>query len=168
LPPPVTCPSINIITSLHEKGEDLLHVVNYTTAGVDAYDKMCEAAKLFSQQTGRTYREVNNRISKGSEPEMDEILKLYRKSGFVISSALHGCIIAVAMGLKVLAVSGDRKIDAFMESIGLGDWVLDLTETDRIFQKLNELHLQKDVTIIMEQLREKNKNIAKQILLEIH
>ena len=168
LPPPVTCPSINIITPLQEKGDDILHVVNYSTAGKQVYDKMCKAAQLFAQQTGRTYREVNNRISKGSEPEMEETLKMYRKSEFVLSSALHGCIIALAMGLKVLAVSGDRKIDAFMQRVGLEDWVLDITETDLIPERLINLHLQKDVRQVMEQIRGENKNIAEQILQKIH
>jgi polysaccharide pyruvyl transferase WcaK-like protein len=164
LPPSVPCPSLNFIEPFEEKGNDLLHVVNYTTAGAEIYRAMCKAAKEFARINGRTYREVNNRINPGTEQELDKMLSLYKKSGIVLSSALHGCIIAVALGLKVLAVSGDRKIEAFMQSVGLEDWVLDLNETDKIPQKLNELHFQKKVTGLVELHRHKNELIADQIL----
>ena len=46
----------------------------------------------------------------------------------VRSSALHGCIIAAAMGPKVAAVCGDRRIEGFMEVAGLAEWVLDQSD----------------------------------------
>jgi len=113
LPSPIPCPSINVIKPSNEVGSDILHVVNYTTVGADAYDVMYEAATVFAKETGRNYKETNNRIHSDSEKHLEKTLSLYKNANIILSSALHGCIIGVAMGLKVLAVSGDRKIDAF-------------------------------------------------------
>ena len=164
LPSPVPCPSINVVAPLLERGNGLLHVVNYNIAGADTYERMCAAAKTFAKDTGRMYRQTNNRINKGSEKEMLETLLLYQKSDIVISSALHGCIIGVAMGLKVLAVSGDNKIDSFMEAVGLKDWVLDVSEVDLVPKRLAELQSQVVPTAMLKEIREKNEEVAENIL----
>lgn len=164
LPAPIPCPSINIIDPILEKGNDILHVVNYTTAGEEAYEAMCEAAKVFAKNTSIVYRETNNIISKGNEQQLAHILSLYETSGIIISSALHGCIIGVAMGLKVLAVSGDCKIDAFMELAGLKDWVLDTTQTDQLRQRLAEIKTQVHPRGLIKTFRQQNKDVAARIL----
>jgi polysaccharide pyruvyl transferase WcaK-like protein len=161
---PVLCPSVNILKKNGKSGLGILHAVNYTTAGKKAYEAMCNQGKTYAIKSGRQYRETNNLIKKGSELELEMILSLYRDSDIIISSALHGCIIGVATGKRVLAVSGDRKIESFMESVGLGDWVLDLNEINQINQKLNELHKQKDVTDFVEQHRQNNEKVAEQII----
>lgn len=163
LPSSVSCPSINIVDPYAEKGRGLLHVANYTTAGADTHEAMGAAGHAFAEDTGRIYRETDNRIAKGSEKEMARVLLRYEKSEFVLSSALHGCIISLAMGLKVLAVSGDRKIDGFMEAVGLQDWVLDVREVHRVPQRLKELHSQPEPASILEDIRKKNEDIALQI-----
>ncbi len=164
IPPPVSCPSINAVDSFLEKGNDLLHVVNYTTAGAETYEVMRATAKTFTENIGGVYRETNNLISKGNEKELAEVLLRYKKSDIVISSALHGCIIGVAMGLKVLAVSGDRKIDAFMEDVGLKDWVLDVGEVDSVPERLQELQSQPRPTSLLNAIRRKNHDVARNIL----
>jgi len=160
LPVPVPCPSMNVIDRVSIIGKDILHVDNYTTAGEAAYEVMCSAGKDFANQNEITYRQTNNRITKDSEKEMEQILSLYRRSGYVLSSALHGCIIAVAMGLKVLAVSGDRKIEGFMESVGLQDWVLDIKKTEKIRFFLNRLHLQNDPKSMLINIQKQNQQVA--------
>lgn len=160
---PVPCPSIHVIDRVSITGKDILHVDNYTTAGEAAYEAMCAAGKDFANQHKITYHQTNNRITKDSEKEMEQILSLYRRSGYVLSSALHGCIIAVAMGLKVLAVSGDRKIEGFMESVGLQDWVLDIKETEKIPGFLNRLHLQNDPKSRLKNIQKQNQQVAADI-----
>lgn len=164
LPEPVPCPSINIIEPVEEKGVDILHVNNYTTAGEEAYETMCAAAIVFAREKGINYLETNNRINKNSEQQMQQVLSLYKKSGIIISSALHGCIIGVAMGLKVLAIAGDRKIDAFMEAVGLNRWVLDITELHLIPERLEKLSSQELPIKSLKEIRSKNKKVAEQIL----
>jgi polysaccharide pyruvyl transferase WcaK-like protein len=163
LPPYVPCPSINVIDPVVTKGSDLLHVANYTTAGAEIYDQMCETAKMYSQKHDISNRETNNRINKDREDEMKNILNVYQKSGLILSSALHGCIIGVAMGLQVIAVSGDRKIEGFMESVGLMDWVLNIDQVhklDNLFDHINQQRLPYEV---IESIRQQNQNVAKNI-----
>lgn len=160
---PIQCPSINVIDRVSIIGKDILHVVNYTTVGEAAYEAMCTAGKDFANQHKITYRQTNNLITKGSEKELEQILSLYRHSGYVLSSALHGCIIAVAMGLKVLAVSGDRKIEGFMESVGLKNWVIDFNNTDLIPGYLQKLHKQSVKLSVLENIQKRNMCVAEDI-----
>lgn len=163
LPAPVPCPSINVIDKVLTNGKNILHVDNYTTAGKEAYNAMCTAAENFAADNKIIYRQTNNRILKNSDTEMTQILSLYQNSEYVISSALHGCIIGVVMGLKVLAVSGDRKIDAFMEAVGLKEWVVDVSEIEMIPERLEKLHLQKNQELVLKDIRKKNLVVSKMI-----
>lgn len=163
LPSPISCPSINVIKPVLEQGKDILHVVNYTTAGANTYEVMCKEAKLFAQETGRVYRETNNLIAQENEEQMERIISRYKQSEIILSSALHGCIIGVAMGLKVLAVSGDRKIDAFMQEVGLKDWVLDVNDISRIPERIKELQFQYNPVTSIENIRRANLKVAKTV-----
>ena len=139
LPPPVPCPSINAVKTPVTPGFGLLHVDNYTTAGAEVYEAMDAAGREFACQTGRPYHQTNNRIEAGSEAALASTLRLYAQADVVLSSALHGCILAVAMGRQVLAVSGDYKIEAFMQAAGLGEWVCDIDDVGRLPVTLAEL-----------------------------
>lgn len=142
LPAPVPCPSINIVQVPEQSGYGLLHVDNYTTAGAEVFEYMDAQGKAYAQSTNRPYRRTNNRIMSDSKKGLATTLALYAGADMVISSALHGCIIAVAMGRKVLAVSGDYKIEGFMELAGLGDWVLDIREVQALPDLLAKLPYQ--------------------------
>lgn len=163
LPEPVSCPSLNYINEQEKHGNSILHAVNYTTVGVPAYETMCLASRTFAETTGLKYIETNNLVQKGNMSELDHVLEVYANSPIVISSALHGCIIGAAMGKKVIAVSGDRKIEGFMESVGLSDWVLDYTEAERLPQLLNQISLQKFPADSINMARKKNEKIAQSI-----
>lgn len=163
IPEPVQCPSVNVIKQLPENGKDIMHINNYTTAGAAAYEEMRVAGIKFAECKGLVYRETNNRIEKDSEQEMAHVLLRYEKSAVAISSALHGCIISAAMGLKTLAVSGDRKIDGFMETIGLKDWVLDASEAGLVLSRLTEIESQTSPETALEDIRQKNRNVADKI-----
>ncbi|WP_158218566.1 polysaccharide pyruvyl transferase family protein [Synechococcus sp. 1G10] len=121
---PMPCPGL-LGLSRHPLGDGLLHVDNYTTAGAATYERMEAVASRVAAAEGWSLCRTNNRIPHGDTNAFDVIIDLYAASSLVLSSALHGCVIAVAMGRPVLAVSGDRKIDAFMQAVGLGDWVLE-------------------------------------------
>ncbi len=164
LPKPVACPSINVVETIIEKGKDLLHVTNYSTATPETYEAMCVITEAYADGKNIVCRQTNNLISKGSEKELAEILCRYQLSGIVVSSALHGCIIAVAMGLKVIAVSGDWKIDAFMEAVGLKDWVLNYNEPHLLPQLLADIENQTATTTYLSSIKLANKEIAADIL----
>jgi hypothetical protein len=164
LPEPVACPSINYIEPFPQHGDGILHVSNYTTVGEKAYLEMRSVAEAFAEKNSIFFRETNNRVERDSEKAMDHVLLHYQKSGLVLSSALHGCIIAVSMGLKVLAVSGDRKIEGFMSAVGLADWVLDCVETEKLMQRLSELSEQASSMGAIQEIQRKNRAVAQQII----
>ena len=166
--PPVPCPSIVAVKPTKENGFGLLHVDNYTTAGPDVYEKMCEAAKKFAGRTGRRYRATNNRIPPGSELALSDTLSLYAGSDLVISSALHGCIIALAMGRKVLAVSGDRKIESFMEAAGLKEWVCGIDEMRDLKDCLEALPRQEVPSKFLSRALQENQEVARRVRTLIH
>jgi polysaccharide pyruvyl transferase WcaK-like protein len=164
LPPPVPCPSINVVPPPGEPGFGLLHVDNYTTAGEDVYAAMDAYGREFARRTDRPYRATNNRITDASEAALAKTLNLYVRSDLVLSSALHGCIIAVAMGRRVLAVSGDYKMEAFMEMAGLSDWVFDIERVSEIPSALASLTRQAWPGEFVHQARAANQSVANSVL----
>jgi polysaccharide pyruvyl transferase len=137
LSPPIPCTSLVAVPKRMEPGLGLLHAANLTTVGAEEYEAMAEAGKRFAAATGRPYRETNNRVRAGSEESLRAHLDLYAASDLVLSSRLHGCLIALATGRPALAVSGDAKIESFMDAAGLGDWVL---AQDAVYEVPGRLH----------------------------
>lgn len=160
---PVICPSVVVLESSKVIDKGMLHSNNYTTAGSQIYETMRAKAMKFAEKTGRKYRETNNRIEMASAERLDETLMLYAKSDLIISSALHGCIIGVTTGRKVLAVSGDWKIDSYMKAVGLKDWVLDLDEMEQFEKKLEQLEGQVSCEAILSDARKGNKVVAERV-----
>ncbi len=136
LPPPCPCPSLITIEAPTEPAFGLLMVDNYTTAGEAAYNRMLEVGQAFADQTGRPFRQTNNRIEPGRFDHMASELEKYRRSDVVLSSALHGCVIGVGMRKHVLAVSGDWKIEGFMEQVGRADQVTEVADLSDLHARL--------------------------------
>jgi hypothetical protein len=136
---PTGCPSLMVLEKAVPGSRGLLHVDNYTTVGAQAFAVMDRLGRAFAAATDRAYRRTNNRIRPGGELDLKQCLELYQRSDIVLSSALHGCLVGLASGCKVVAVSGDRKIDSFMQAVGLSDWVLPATELDQLEPLLHRL-----------------------------
>jgi polysaccharide pyruvyl transferase WcaK-like protein len=164
LPASVPCPSVVAVRHGVQPGRGLLHVDNYTTAGADVFEAMQVYGERFAKQTERILRCTNNRLNPANERTLHATLKLYDHSDMVLSSALHGCLIALAMGKKVLAVSGDRKIESCMEAFGLGDWVIEACNVHDVPQRLRELDAQIVPHKVLENARSKNREIAKRVI----
>ncbi len=160
LPDPVPCPSVCAVQTLNHAGHGLLHVDNYTTAGAGVHELMELSGKRFAEATNRDYVTTNNRIKPGSEESLRKLLERYARCDLVLTSALHGCVIALAMGRRVLAVSGDHKIESFMQAAGFGKWVLDLDEIHRLPELLNSLSQQPTSTEFIRQARDANRRLA--------
>ena len=159
----VPCPSINAISKLEIPGIDILHVVNYSTAGANAYEHMRAVTQDFAGKTGIIYEDTNNLVDKEDKDGLEKIIETYRKSAIIVSSALHGCIIAFAMGLKLIAVSGDNKIDEFMKAAGLEKWILNFDHTGPLKKMLGEIAQQPDPDVIRENIRRQNLQIGQQV-----
>ena len=154
------CPSL-VAVEPSPGGWGVLHVDNYTTVGAPAFDTMDAVCRDFAAATGRPYRRTNSRIDR--DAELERVLSLYAASDVVVSSALHGCIIPVAMGKAVCAVSGDRKIEAFMDAAGFGEWVLDATEVEALPRLLPGLPQQQPVPKFVTSVRAQNGLIAERV-----
>jgi polysaccharide pyruvyl transferase WcaK-like protein len=167
LPPPVPCPSVCApdLTVPAEPAPAILHVDNYVVAGAEVFEAMDAAARQFAAETGRRYQRTNNRINPPSEGELARTLALY-SADVILSSALHGCIVGVVLGRKVLAVSGDRKIEAFMQAAGLLDWVLDIGQADQVLERLRRIETQQLASRFVEDARRRNAAIAEAILVQ--
>ncbi|OJF14712.1 polysaccharide pyruvyl transferase family protein [Couchioplanes caeruleus] len=163
LPSAVSCPSVLMLRRSRRHGWGVLHVDNLTTVGEAEYEAMGRAAVRFAARTGRAYRETNNLHRDGDAAGLERVLDLYRWSDVVVTSRLHGCIIAVATGRRVVAVSGDWKIESFMTAAGLGDWVLPQEQVDRVPELLCHLDEQPDAAPALARARRAHRHIGARV-----
>lgn len=164
LPPPVICPTVVAVPTAGGETKRLLHVDHFNNVGAEIYERMVAVSEKFAEQTGRSCRQTNNVISAGHKGELKKTLDLYIASDLVLTSRLHGCIISLALGRRVLAVSGDHKVEAFMRAAGLSEWVIDMEQLDTLPEKLDKLPIQKLPVKFIEEGRRRNRNMAEKII----
>jgi polysaccharide pyruvyl transferase WcaK-like protein len=164
LPPPVICPTVVAVPTTGGETKRLLHVDHFDNVGAEIYERMVAVVEKFAAHTGRSERQTNNLISSGHKGELKKVLDLYISSDLVITSRMHGCIIALALGRRVLAVSGDHKVEAFMRAAGLGEWVIDLEHIESLPAKLEKLAVQKLPLEFIEEGRRQNRLVAEKII----
>ncbi|HXI71486.1 MAG TPA: polysaccharide pyruvyl transferase family protein [Verrucomicrobiae bacterium] len=164
LPPPVICPVFAALSPAGGEQKRLLHVDHYNNVGAEIYERMVGIAEEFAERTGRSCRQTNNLISAGHNGQLKKILDLYTSSDLVLTSRLHGCIIALALGRRVLAVSGDHKVESFMHAAGLDEWVCGLDEIDSLPARLEKLPGQKLPLEFIGEGRRQNRLVADKII----
>lgn len=165
LPPPVICPAIvSVRTAPPSECPSLLHVDHYDSVGAENFGMMVAAATVFGERTGRRVTKTNNLIRPGARGELESVMRLYADADLVLSSRLHGCILALATGRRVLAVSGDYKIEAFMRAAGLTEWVVPLADIETVAERLASLPEQPWPTAFVAEGRRQNRAVAEQIL----
>lgn len=69
-------------------------------------------------------------------------------------------MVGVALQKKVIAVSGDRKIDSFMQAVGLGEWVCDNDDLAKLPILLNNIDGQPSCDQRVEKFRRSNEAIG--------
>jgi hypothetical protein len=168
LPPPVPCSALIAVRTDGGSQKQILHVDSYDVVGETIYRQMVTAAQQFAELTERSYRQTNNQMPKRNAAALQKILDLYRSADIVLSSRLHGCIIALATGRPVLAVSGDRKVESFMDAAGLGDWVCDMADIESLPSRLAALPCQLAPTKFIESARQSNRDVAARVKQLIH
>lgn len=159
----IPCPSIAFFEPQTKQGIGLLHINHSGIVGADVSEKIDFYGEAYAHSSDRPFEKTKNRIPSGNEKELNRILSLYQRSDVVISSALHGCIISVAMGKKIIAVSGDHKIDAFMASAGLTEWVLNYDQVDNLPHLLNKISTQKSTKEFVSSVTNENRMVAAKI-----
>ena len=160
----VGCPSLCVLEPPPQAGHGILHVDNYSTVGANAYEAMDAFGRQTAAHLSFPYRTTNNRIVAGDENALRAVLRRYAESDVVLTSALHGCILAVGMGRKLIAVSGDCKIDSFMHEAGLAKWLCQADEVDRLGELWTTLAEQEQPHRFVCQVRERSCSVAAQIL----
>jgi hypothetical protein len=163
-PAAVPCPSFLAVPPVEKPGWGLLHVDHLMIVGEAVHEKMCEVGREFAGNTGRPYERTNNLIPAGDEVALQGVLDLYASADVVLSSRLHGCILGLATGRKVLAVSGDRKLESFMNAAGLGEWVCDRENISDLPVRLARLHEQPVPTGFVHWARRENERIGREIV----
>jgi polysaccharide pyruvyl transferase WcaK-like protein len=162
IPAAVGCPTMNAIEP-QSTGFGVLHVDALDNVGEANYEAMEAMANEVAKKTGRGFVSINNLIPSESESALAKVLQHYRNADLILAGRLHGIIIALAMGKKVLAVSGDYKIESFMKAAGLGDWVLGLDEVDQVPRRLLELSQQPSRDEFVAETRRANESIAAKV-----
>lgn len=164
LPPPVICPTVVAVRTVGGETKRLLHADHYDNVGAAVYERMVAVTEEFAARTGRICCQTNNLIPAGHNGALQKSLALYASADLIVTSRLHGCIIGLATGRRVLAVSGDHKVESFMNAAGLGDWVCGLNEIDSLPARLERLHEQPLPAKFIEEGRRQNRAVAERVI----
>ena len=165
LPPPVPCPAFLAVDTQDAVGKRVLNVVHPDIVSGPLSTRIKDLCRGFAERTGREFSQTNNWIEPGDLNSLNKVVSLYASSDLVVTSRLHGCIIALALGRKLIALSGDHKVEAFMQVAHLQKWVLDLSDVESLPEKLDRLHEQILPVSFIASTREKNRHIGKNLAL---
>ena len=164
LPPPVPCPAMVAVPTAAAVPEPrLLHVDHFDNVGKVIHEFMVKTGEMFAEKTGRSYRQTNNLLPGGHFKALGRIVELYTSADLVLTSRLHGCIMALATGRRVLAVSADHKVESFMAAAGLSEWVMDLDSSGSLMERLHRLPEQKPPCSFVERARAQNRSVAARV-----
>ncbi|MGH8021414.1 MAG: polysaccharide pyruvyl transferase family protein [Opitutaceae bacterium] len=164
---PVPCPTINALENRAAAAPAgiVLHVDHYENVGAENFERMERFAARFAASSGRRHSKTNNLLPAGRRSELEKIIALYAAADLVLTSRLHGCIIAAALGRPFLAVTGDRKIDSFMRAAGLEKWLCPLEEIDSIPDRFARLDRERpSASAFVAQSRKDNQSVATEVL----
>jgi len=84
---------------------------------------------------------------------VQQLLDALRGVELVVTSRLHGVLLAAALGKPVLAVVYDRKVDTLARDLALGDYLVDIERFDVVSLRSNFERLAADAPRIREKLR---------------
>jgi Polysaccharide pyruvyl transferase len=87
------------------------------------------------EESGYKYQMTQNVESESLS--LNSILRKYQKSDAVLTTRLHGAIIAYSFKRPYLALSFDPKIEAFVDLYGAGQCINSLTQISERFTKLD-------------------------------
>jgi polysaccharide pyruvyl transferase WcaK-like protein len=160
---PIVCPCLLALRRAETPGGAILHAVHYEMTGPEGYDALCALVRDHAASTGREYLETNNEIRADSEQSLAGQLQMYVRAAQVVSTRLHGCIIGLSVGRRVLALAGDRKVESFMTQVGLGDWICEPRDYATIRTKLATLQDQPSVEPVFERARHAQVEIGRRV-----
>lgn len=127
------CPSLAVgLPPVTSSRPLLLHATHRYTIGDDVLAAVRAQARDFARTTGRAYTETDQRISPDDGDAFVRGIERFGQAEVVVSSRLHGCLLALAARRPVIAISGDVKVDSFMTWAGLGNRLIDAQDDDAV------------------------------------
>ncbi len=129
----------SFIDALHNKGYEVLLVPQVTTPYRKDDDRLSEARIASYCQTKMPVLVTN-------DANADTLKALYDDIDFVVGTRFHSVIFAITSYIPCMAVEYDHKTSGIMQSLDLGEWVInlnDVTSTNliKMFSALeNESH----------------------------
>jgi hypothetical protein len=156
----IGCPSINFILD-HKKELPrnlLIHSCHQNLLNPEEVTSIEKTAATLAHKLG--LEEVTTDRTVRGMPELYGWLDRYSCARLTVSSSLHGCILALALGSKLIAVSKDWKIEGFLRLVDLEEAVCDI---DEIEEKAERIALQKNVSDGIEKIKKENESFAKDV-----
>jgi polysaccharide pyruvyl transferase WcaK-like protein len=143
--PVVECPSNVVLRKygLYSKtraaiAKNVLFVLHHDI-NTEEYRELRQVILALESDQDCTVSVIDNLLFKNQD--IEDVLKTYQNSDVVITSRLHGCIIAKALGKPIIAIAHDTKIDEYMNSVGLGEFVLNSNDSDKVFSMLSLIRM---------------------------
>ena len=166
LPLPSGCPAMNALsTEVNNPNGHLLHVDAFDNVGEEVYERINEIGMEWAKEHGRSFVHINNLIKAGSNSELEKILEIYSSASLIVTGRLHGCILSTAINRPFVTVSGDKKIESFMDHAGLSDWLIDKNEVGKLRELINKaINTTFDTQTFAETIRSKNRKIGELII----
>lgn len=114
------CPSMYYVYDKYLKlagseKNQLLYVSHESLVGKNKDLEIINNLQEYCKKNNLLYTQINN-IAK-NQNAIDFMMENYLSSKIIVTTRLHGYIIAKSLGKKVLAISKDNKIDGFAKSI---------------------------------------------------
>lgn len=156
----IGCPSINFILD-HKRNlpkRVLIHSCNQYLLKYTEVKTVQKITDVLANNLGLE-KVYTNREIRGIQ-EVHEWLDRYSSAHITVSSSLHGCILALSLGSKLIAVSRDWKIEGFLQMVDLEEAICDI---DEIEKKAKNIGLQKDVSKRIEKMKKENEYFAQEV-----
>jgi hypothetical protein len=156
----IGCPSINFILD-HKKElpkKLLIHSCHQNLLKPEEVNSIQKITGRLAHKLG--LEEITtNRTIRGI-PELYSWLDRYSCAYLTVSSSLHGCILSLTLGSKLIAISKDWKIEGFLQMVDLEEAICDI---DEIEIKAEHIKLQKNVSDRIEKIKKENESFAKDV-----
>ncbi|MBL8079495.1 MAG: polysaccharide pyruvyl transferase family protein [Anaerolineales bacterium] len=161
------CPSVTIVSQwIRKSPRYLLHVIHPELLGA-SLGLWRQAASRLASDLGLDVVELSHIVPKSGIRRLNYLHKTknyYQNAGLVLSSRLHGVIFSNAMGIPVIPVSGDKKIESYWRDTLGKKLLLNISDSNFLNKKLANKALNDVSTATIVDYMEKNRQAAKNIL----
>lgn len=155
----IGCPSINAILDYRRNVHRrlIIHTCHLGLLKPKEVTLIEEIVDNLAHKLGLKKVYVNRMLR---EVPLEKIIDLYNSAKITVSSGLHGCIEALCLGSKLIAISKDWKIEGFLEMVGLEEAICNINEIEN---RAKYLESQRDVFERIEKIIRENEDFAAKV-----